>query len=288
MNEMAAPEETPDKRAMREPERERLPLDEALRHRTLVIVGDPGSGKTTFLRHIAFGLCRAENPPFPLLIRAADLAQYIERHTAAHPERHAAPSWFVHFLANRSEAMDWGLDEDFFRRKMKDGPCLVLLDGLDEAPGRVTREATSRVIVQAARTYPDCKFVVTSRPGAYTGEVVLPGFHQARIAELEPEAIETFLGRWSEALYRESPKLAERHRTELLKEVNSPQIRRMARNPVMLTALAALHWNQKKLPEQRAELYESIIRWLARSREEKPDRVPADQSVRLHEALALA
>ena len=44
----------------------------------------------------------------------------------------------------------------------------------------------------------------------------------------------------------------------------------MARNPVMLTALAVVHWNEKRLPEQRADLYESILLWLARAREQLP------------------
>jgi hypothetical protein len=29
------------------------------------------------------------------------------------------------------------------------------------------------------------------------------------------------------------------------------------------TALAVVHWNEKRLPEQRADLYESIITWLS-------------------------
>ena len=41
------------------------------------------------------------------------------------------------------------------------------------------------------------------------------------------------------------------------------------RNPVMLTALAVVHWNERRLPEQRADLYESILTWLARAREQR-------------------
>ena len=61
----------------------------------------------------------------------------------------------------------------------------------------------------------------------------------------------------------------------------------MARNPVMLTALAVVHWNERRLPEQRADLYASIIRWLARSREQKPGREKAERSVVLLQELAL-
>ncbi len=55
----------------------------------------------------------------------------------------------------------------------------------------------------------------------------------------------------------------------------------MARNPVMLTALAVVHWNERRLPEQRAELYESILMWLSRSREELPRRPSPERHVLL-------
>jgi hypothetical protein len=51
---------------------------------------------------------------------------------------------------------------------------------------------------------------------------------------------------------------------------------KLAVNPVMLTALASLHWNGKRLPAQRSELYDSILGWLAEARQEqsgRPERV---------------
>ena len=76
--------------------------------------------------------------------------------------------------------------------------------------------------------------------------------------------MERFLEHWSKALYPSDPAAAQAHRVELLAAVRArPAIRRMARNPVMLTALAVVHWNERRLPEQRAELYESILGWLA-------------------------
>jgi hypothetical protein len=56
----------------------------------------------------------------------------------------------------------------------------------------------------------------------------------------------------------------------------------------MLTALAVVHWNEKRLPEQRAELYESILTWLARSREQREGRLSADRALEVLRELALA
>ncbi len=121
--------------------------------------------------------------------------------------------------------------------------------------------------------------------------MILPGFEHARIDPLSDEAVKTFLSHWCKALYRESrPALPwPKHCSELLLALQArPEIRRLARNPVMLTALAVVHWNERRLPEQRADLYESIIRWLSRSREQRPGRVTADYTVVLLQELALA
>jgi formylglycine-generating enzyme required for sulfatase activity len=62
----------------------------------------------------------------------------------------------------------------------------------------------------------------------------------------------------------------------------------MTRNPVMLTALAVVHWNERRLPEQRADLYDSILTWLSRQREQKPGREKAERCLTLLGRLALA
>jgi formylglycine-generating enzyme required for sulfatase activity len=56
----------------------------------------------------------------------------------------------------------------------------------------------------------------------------------------------------------------------------------------MLTALAVVHWNERRLPEQRADLYESILLWLARARRSRPGRESAERCLELLQALALA
>jgi formylglycine-generating enzyme required for sulfatase activity len=165
---------------------------------------------------------------------------------------------------------------------------MVLLDGLDEAPSEQDRRRLVKLIEDAARVYGKCRFVVTSRPAAYVGDALLPGFVQARIDDLENDAIDLFLKRWCEELYPESPKVARDHHAELLDALRTrPEIRRLARNAVMLTALAVVHWDKKRLPEQRADLYESILEKLAASRP-RPGRQSPERCIGLLQNLALA
>jgi hypothetical protein len=129
-------------------------LEDALQHPRLVITGDPGAGKTTFLRHIAFKMCDAPTARLPILIRIAELADHIRACRDQHkgPTVAAAPGWLPHWLAARSTEFGWGLDAHFFERKLKDGEAAVLLDGLDEAPNRTEREAMARLLENATPT----------------------------------------------------------------------------------------------------------------------------------------
>lgn len=283
-------------------------LGQALRETKLTIIGDPGSGKSTFLRRIAHALCEtlsgldpaaaqtrlglADNP-LPILIAIRELAEHVRncraRQSNAVPTTAHSADWLLHFLAARSAESNWGLDESFFRERMLGGECLILIDGLDEGATREEREELAAVVESAVSAYSGCRFVVTSRPQSYRGKAALPGFQQVEIQPLDDDAIETFLGKWSEGLFLESPAQAKTHRDALMLALRARQeIRRLARNPVMLTALAVVHWNEKRLPEQRADLYESIINWLSRSREQRPGRAPAERCVSLLQQLALA
>ncbi|MBK5290283.1 MAG: SUMF1/EgtB/PvdO family nonheme iron enzyme [Acidobacteriia bacterium] len=271
--------------------REWKPMDlrEALEHRRLVVVGDPGSGKSTFLKRITYGMAGdalGGGGKFPMLIKVADLIGYMQRYPRqAGPE---AAQWLVHCLKDKSEECGWGLNGEFFSGKLTGGSGVVLLDGLDEAADRTERETVARLVENATGVYRDCQFVVTTRPGAYQGLALLKDFHEASIDPLEPDMIETFLDHWCQTLYTESVELARDHRKELSDALgNVPEIRRMARNPVMLTALAVVHYNQAHLPEQRAELYDSILTWLARARKDKPGREKPDRCLVLFRELAL-
>ena len=295
--------------------REMLPLEEALAHAPLVIIGDAGSGKSTFLKSLAFALsyslikgklvaggaqdafaARLSAPlsggqlPLPVLVPVGRLAEHIRNAagTASAPATRDNPEWLLHYLNAENQANNWGLSDTFFREQLKDGQAILLLDGLDEAPSRRERESLARLFESARRAYRGCRWVVTTRPQAYEGEAILGDFRQARIEPLEPEAIEKFLEQWCRALFGETSQ-AGRHRAELSRSLaSSAEIRRLVRNPLMLTALAVVHWHQKQLPEQRAALYDSILGWLAKSREDRPGREPAERCLALLQQLALA
>src|SRR5208283_3474888 len=113
----------------------RVALEQALSQREVVVSGDPGSGKSTFLRRVAFELCRTlrgtrpagaapflapDDRRFPVLIRVADFAGVVAEDpppTGA-PKLADSPDWIAYFLGKQSEEYRWGAGEAFFRRKL--------------------------------------------------------------------------------------------------------------------------------------------------------------------------
>ena len=286
--------------AIPEMEQRRIVLEQALSNRKVVIVGDPGSGKSTFLRRVAFELCRTLRgtlpegaPPFlavndrrfPILIRVADLAKLLAADQSPKPDD--APDWIPYFLGKQSDSYKWGVDEAFFRRKLEEGGCLVMVDGLDEAPERRMRERIARLFERATGAFKKCDFLVSTRPQTNIGDSVLAGFHPVRIGDLELPEIRSFFEHFAQALAlndAESTVFQDDLETAL---ASRPEILEMAGNPIMLTALAVLQHNDQRLPEYRVELYESILGWLAGAHQHKEGRLPAEKCLEYMRKLAL-
>lgn len=276
-------------------------LEKALAHRLMVVVGDPGSGKSTFLRRVAFELCRtgrgsrpAEAPPFlaegdrrfPILIRVAALAKFLAEDGAQKPVD--SPDWIPYFLGKHSAEYKWGVDEAFFQRKLADGNCLVMVDGLDEAPERKMRERIARVFEKATTAFPKCDFLVSTRPQTNEGDAVLAEYHGIRIGDLALAEIRAFFEHFAGALALTAAEAAEfKEGLETALESRA-EIREMSANAVMLTALAVLQHNDQRLPEYRVELYASILWWLAVARQDKPGRPTPEKCLERMRKLALS
>jgi len=253
--------------------------------RHLLLLGAPGAGKTTFLRLIAcvlakdylnhgargfepgrelhLGLSLDKPPPVPVFVRLAAQAGFLT--TAERPG--AGADILLAYLTHEhgpepAAALARALDR---------GKALLLLDGLDEVVGRTGRERVLSLVADALQRWGKGRLVVSSRPFDYGGVAGLEAIETATVADFGPEQVTEFLRRWVKALYPDGQIPEDDPYLPTLQAALSEtaHIRQMARNPVMLTCLCVVHWNERRLPEGKAALLQAVLRWLLNAKEER-------------------
>jgi formylglycine-generating enzyme required for sulfatase activity len=277
------------------------------RSQRLVILGEPGAGKTISLRFISlmlahgYGAARLglEAPYIPLMVRLADFARELEQTPALSLDN------FLLQVIGQAYASHPRLS-DFLRLALDKGACMVLLDGLDEVGddpvhGQPLRTQVVRRVQQfgdrwCADGRPN-RLVVTSRIEGYWDEA-LRGFDHVQLSPLRPpDEVREFLLRWytaheqahDEALPLEvaEARAEERVDTLLPRVLEWPSVRRLATNPLLLTILALIHENVGKLPNRRIRLYEICAQTLIESWRQAQTGLPSELLAELGEETVI-
>jgi formylglycine-generating enzyme required for sulfatase activity len=261
-------------------------LEQINRHPRLVLQGDPGSGKSTFVSFVA--LCLAGEG---LAAGQANLARLTQPLPDDQGEDGKEPQPWDHgpllpvvvvlrdFAATGlppagepASAEDLWAFEDYgpvLRSHLRKHGALVLLDGLDEVPeAEQRREQVRQAVEDFAGVYHRCRLLVTSRTYAYQNQDWrLQGFAEAVLAPLSDGQIRRFIDRWyahAAALGRLDAEDAQ-GRAALLRDAvfRRGRLLGLARRPLLLTLIASLHaWRGGNLPEKRERLYADTVELL--------------------------
>ncbi|MBU0567328.1 NACHT domain-containing protein [bacterium] len=150
----------------------------------LIILGDPGSGKTTLLKWLSLIYCQGirsslkedltEERLLPLLISVSALFEKKENR------------WLPEAISESLKEFSLELSASFIKKRMEEGKCLILLDGLDELTKKTDRFEMARYIERSIHAFPQNRFVITSRIVGYE-EIQLSGGATYSISGLEKE-----------------------------------------------------------------------------------------------------
>ncbi|MFF5084429.1 HEAT repeat domain-containing protein [Actinoplanes sp. NPDC000266] len=244
------------------PARPVLGLLAAPDHPEVVLLGDPGAGKSTIARYVVLRLAQlagaAPGPaPTPLDGLAGTLPLLVElRHYTA-----GAHTSFTDFLDHLHHTQGLGLREAVLTKLLDSGrPVLVIFDGLDEVFDRDRRTAVTREIREFARRYPHVRLVVTSRPVGYHRQTLDDaGFKLYQLQDLEPGPIASFIAAWYQIACADDHAEADRLTIRMTSAVYSfPAVNELAGNPLLLTLLCIMG-RRREMPRDRAHVYEFAV-----------------------------
>ncbi|MCT7979320.1 NACHT domain-containing protein [Laspinema olomoucense] len=208
---------------------ERVPGLEAIaKYSKLIILGKPGAGKTTFLKHLAIQCLNRKflGNRIPIFITLKDFAE-----AANHPS-------LLEYIAQSHNCVS--LSEIIHQRQ-----ALVLLDGLDE----VREEDSHRVLNQIrdfSTDFRDNHFVLTCRIAAL--EYTFEKFTEVEIADFDTTQISNFANKWFK-------NKAVKPETFINQIENNPRIQELATSPLLLTLLCLTFEETGDFPANRSELY---------------------------------
>ena len=255
-----------------------LTIEQTLsRHPRLVILGEPGAGKSTLLDYLT--LVFSGNIQAPRLTQLGDLLPiYLLLRNCVSDER-PLTDLMAHpdFLP-----LDLLPPDNFFERQLEKGRCLVLLDGLDEVIDSKERDRAADKINQLARSYPQNRYIVTCRAAGWREGLLTGDFVTLYVRSFNDADIKRFALGWYRAVLRQKARarinLSDQGKRRELDKARSRAKRearaltaalyrnaglyRLARNPLILSLIALVHYRRTRLPQGRAELYQQCLQIL--------------------------
>jgi formylglycine-generating enzyme required for sulfatase activity len=257
-------------------------LAAAISYRRLVILGDPGSGKTTFVNFVTLCLAHAcLDPEHTMLERLnvpgvdgqrastwrfgalvpirVDLREFAQGIPGDAKTGTCELIW--QHVAQQLDTQNLQGLAPLLKEKLCEGKCLVLFDGLDEVSETDKRRLVREAVNDFADTYTESRFIVTCRVLSYTDQAwQLTGFPAVTLAPLSEESIHTFIENWYQTLAGLNL-IEKRHADVKMEELRTAasDLLDLAANPMLLTVMALVHTYKGTLPRERARLYNECV-----------------------------
>jgi hypothetical protein len=219
--------------------RKRLGMQEIVNsYLKILILGNPGSGKTTFLRNLALLNLKKDSilskRRMPVFISIREFSQ-----KQVNLDDFIIEQFNLHLNDN---------SEKLVRRLLLNGKCQILLDGLDEISSS-RHSFVFNQIKELSTKYKDNQVVISCRIGAYYNW--FQHFTNLEIAEFDDRQINLFAEKWFD-----NKVIIE----DFIEKLNANiPVKELASNPLLLTLICIAYDEKKLFPENKAKLYDTSI-----------------------------
>lgn len=216
----------------------------------LLVLGNPGTGKSTFLRKVGLEALKGEGTGeyqhscIPILLELRKLRsettnlEFLQQKIAEEFENCGLPAY-----------------QECTNKFLKQGKLLIILDGLDEVPTEKMSEITT-AIKNLVDVYSNNRFIVSCRIAAYHHSLNFQRFTNVAIADFNDEQIQTLIHKWFES--HSQPEWGQQC-WEKLNSRDYAATKELTKTPLLLTLICILFRKRGEFPNKRATVYNEAL-----------------------------
>jgi predicted NACHT family NTPase len=211
----------------------------------LMVLGQPGAGKSTFLRRMGLEVLKGQQRKY----KHACIPVMLELRSFNRKEINLEKA-----IVEEFRTCGFPKPEAATKKLLEQGKLLILLDGLDEVATDQMDDAI-RSIQDFVQLHDKNRFIASCRVATYRGN--FKRFSDVAMADFDDEQIQQFISNWfgSDAALTK----------ECWDKLNSNEHRaakELTQTPLLLTLICLLYQRSRKFPTNRSTLYERALRVL--------------------------
>lgn len=214
-------------------------IDLVQKNERLLVLGKPGAGKSTFLKHLVLECTTGKLDAIPIFISLKAWAD--------------SGLELMHFMAQQFAICAFPNAIPFINQILNEGRALVLFDGLDEVNfEQGIRDKITNSVRDFSNQYTRSRCIITCRTAA--NEYQFERFVYCELADFNLDQMITLVTQW----FGENKEKRNLFLADFQKDENY-RLRDLGRTPLLLTLLCLMFDDTMEFPSRRAELYQEAI-----------------------------
>ena len=228
----------------------------------VVVLGDPGGGKSTLCQYLCHDLARqaaaslqteftrltAQLQKFPIrvILRVFEKARTLEPQLTIY-------DFILREMKNHVSASDREIEEAL-NYLLASGSAILAFDGLDEILATAQRRDFVDLVGSFCNQFPLCPAIVTSRLVGYDDAPLPPEFDELILEKFDDNEVRSYVHKFMKVVGGHDDKEAQ-HRANNFYRQTTNNAADLRRNPLMLGLMAWLFNMRGDAPSNRPEIY---------------------------------